>query len=99
MPNSNGRFMRAPFRFRRAVRGNAPQYTLRRVRRPGILAALALLALALAAPLAAHDIPRDVVVHAYLKPEGNRLRVTLRLPVVAMRDIPFPRRPDQSLDA
>ena len=63
-----------------------------------MIAAVALLALAPGVPLAAHDIPRDVVVHAFVKPEGNRLRVQLRMPVAALRDIPFPRHEDGSLD-
>jgi hypothetical protein len=55
-------------------------------------------ALAPAARLSAHDIPRDVVVHATVKPAGNHLRVTLRMPVSALRDLPFPRLADGSLD-
>jgi hypothetical protein len=74
---------------------NGRQYTLRGVRR-------LLLALALAAGAArlatAHDIPRDIVVHASVKPQGDRLQVMLRLPVEAIRDIPFPRLADGSLD-
>ena len=76
----------------------APVYT-RGVSRLVLTAVIALLATTTAGRLAAHDIPRDVVVHAFLKPEGNRLRVLLRMPVEAMRDIQFPRRPDHSLDA
>lgn len=59
---------------------------------------MALLALARGVPLAGHDIPRDVVVHAVVTPEGSRLRVHLRMPVAALRDIPFPRHEDGSLD-
>lgn len=61
-------------------------------------AALAL-ALSYGARMAAHDIPRDIVVHATVKPQGRLLRVTLRMPLEALRDIPFPRQPDGSLDA
>ncbi len=61
-------------------------------------AALAL-ALSFGARMAAHDIPRDIVVHATVKPQGRLLRVTLRMPLEALRDIPFPRQPDGSLDA
>lgn len=78
---------------------NARQYTLRRVTRRGLFAALALCALAATARLAAHDIPRDIVVHAAVRPEGQQLRVTLRMPIEAIRDTTLPRRPDGSLDA
>lgn len=40
--------------------------------------------------LAAHDIPADVTVHAFLKPEAQRMRVLIRVPLRAMRDIEFP---------
>ena len=76
----------------------ARQYTLCRVTRRGLLAVISLLALTAAARPRAHDIPRDVVVHAVVKPQGQQMRVTLRLPVEALRDIPLPRRPDHSLD-
>lgn len=68
------------------------------MRRPALIAALAWLALADIAPVAAHDIPRDIVVHAVVTPESGRLRVQLRMPVAALRDIPFPRLDDGSLD-
>ena len=42
----------------------------------------------------AHEIPATVVVHAFAKPEGQRLRLLLRVPLVSMRDFNFPRRPD-----
>ena len=40
----------------------------------------------------AHDIPQSVAVHAFVKPDGNRLRVAIRVPLGAMRDIQFPER-------
>jgi HupE/UreJ protein len=56
---------------------------------------VAALALALAIVLwparpAAHDIPQDVLVQMFVKPEGSRLRLLLRVPLGAMRDINFP---------
>jgi len=54
------------------------------------LAALALVTLAREA--AAHDIPNDVTIQAFLKPEGQRLRLLLRVPMKAMRDVVFPER-------
>ena len=56
------------------------------------------LALALPAIASAHDIPADVTVHAYLKPEGTRLHVLVRVPLRAMRDVDFPTRANGSLD-
>jgi hypothetical protein len=44
------------------------------------------------APLWAHDIAGDVKVQAYVKPEAQTLRVVMRVPLKAMRDIEFPRR-------
>ena len=40
----------------------------------------------------AHEIPTDVVVHAWLKPEPDRLNLLVRVPLEAMRDIQFPQR-------
>jgi HupE/UreJ protein len=45
----------------------------------------------MAAP-AAHDIPADVLVQMLIKPEANRLRVVVRVPLGSMRDIEFPQR-------
>jgi hypothetical protein len=39
---------------------------------------------------AAHDIPADVLIQMFLKPEGQRLRLLLRVPLGAMRDVDFP---------
>lgn len=40
----------------------------------------------------AHDVPRDVTVTVYLKPEGGKLTMLVRAPLEAMRDIEFPQR-------
>ena len=42
---------------------------------------------------AAHDIPASVLVQAFAKPEGTRLTVLLRVPLVSMRDFNFPAHP------
>jgi hypothetical protein len=53
---------------------------------------VALLILALFAALpGAHDIPNDVTVQAFLKPEGQRLRLLMRVPLQAMRDMDYPK--------
>ena len=53
------------------------------------LAAFALLLSAL--PAAAHDIPGEVRVHAFAKPEGDRLHVLLRLPLTLLLNIDLPK--------
>jgi hypothetical protein len=47
---------------------------------------------------ATHEIPVDVTVHAFLKPDSQQLRVLVRLPLRAMRDIEFPTRGPGFLD-
>ena len=54
--------------------------------------------LLLAAPAAAHDIPASVVVQAFVRPHGQQLRVLVRAPLGAMRDVEFPVRGDGLLD-
>ncbi len=46
----------------------------------------------------AHDIPNDVTVQAFLKPEGQRLRLLVRAPMKAMRDVEFPQKGPGYLD-
>jgi hypothetical protein len=40
----------------------------------------------------AHDIPADITIQAFLKPEGRQLHFLVRVPLKAMRDIEFPKR-------
>ena len=46
----------------------------------------------------AHDIPADITIHAFFKPEGQHLRFLVRVPLKAMRDIEFPKRGPGYLD-
>ncbi len=46
----------------------------------------------------AHDIPADITIHAFLKPEEQRLRLLVRVPMKAMVDIEFPKRGPGYLD-
>ncbi len=39
-----------------------------------------------------------MTVHAFLRPEGQRLRLLVRAPIAAMRDILFPTRDENNLD-
>jgi hypothetical protein len=60
--------------------------------------------LAIALPMAqphglrAHEIPSDVILQAFLRPDGDRLRLLVRAPLGAMRDIQFPTRDQTHLD-
>jgi hypothetical protein len=47
---------------------------------------------------AAHEIPTDVLVQAFLKPEGRQLRLLVRVPLIAMRDVDVPTRGPGFLD-
>ena len=49
-------------------------------------------------PVSTHDIPNDVTVQAFVKPEGPRLQLIVRVPLRAMRDIDFPKRGAGNLD-
>src|SRR5579871_4652199 len=56
------------------------------------------LALLCLAPAFAHDIPNDVTVQLFFKPEGQTLRVLVRAPMRAMRDTVFPELPGGFMD-
>lgn len=49
-------------------------------------------------PAAAHEIPSRVTVLAFIRPEGRVLRVAVRAPLEAMRDLEFPLKGDGFLD-
>jgi len=55
-------------------------------------------ALLLTLACSAHDILNDVTVQAFLKPEGQRLDLLVRVPLKAMRDMDFPERGPGYLD-
>ena len=61
---------------------------------PLLVPALVAVALLIqAATPTAHDIPSSVLVQAFAKPEGTRLTMLLRVPLVSMRDFNFPAHP------
>jgi hypothetical protein len=69
------------------------------MRRSLVTAALAILLVAgLTTAGAAHEIPKSVTVHAFVKPETDRLRVIVRVPLTAMRDMQWPETADGFLD-
>jgi len=46
----------------------------------------------------AHNIPNDVTVQAFFRPEGRHLRMIVRAPLKAMRDVEFPQLANGYLD-
>src|SRR5262245_24955165 len=56
-------------------------------------AALAVAISAIPGVSRAHDIPADVTIQAFLKPDGHRLRLLVRVPLEALRDLSVPTRP------
>lgn len=47
---------------------------------------------------AAHEIPNDVRIQAFVKPAGQRLQLLVRVPLAAMNEVDFPRRGPGYLD-
>src|SRR5688572_7385881 len=74
-------------RSRIAVRNNHPVVRIYTAAVVCIVAALVVLGSA----LQAHDIPTDVTIHAFIKPEGPRLRLLMRVPLGAIVDVDYPR--------
>src|SRR6185295_3938943 len=69
---------------------------LMRVRRAALI--VLLLSMAAASPKA-HDIPADVTVKVFVKPEGPLLRYLVRMPMASINDIDWPlRKEDGTLD-
>ena len=50
-----------------------------------------LLALTMQAALFAHDIPDEIVVQSYVRPQQNQLQVLLRIPLLAITDANLPK--------
>ena len=57
---------------------------------PRVVIALAAAVLLLPSGSPAHEIPNDITIQAFVKPGGQRLRVLVRVPLRAMRDMEFP---------
>jgi hypothetical protein len=58
------------------------------------LAVVAVLLATLAPGLRAHEVPNEVSVFGFVRPEGNTLRVLLRAPLKSMRDVDVPLQPN-----
>ncbi len=48
--------------------------------------------------VSAHEIPADVTVRAYVKPDGDTLRMIVRVPLESFRDVIIPTRNEVYLD-
>ena len=70
---------------------DAKVYYSRVSKRPGSFVALLALLWFSGAAVSGHDIPADVTVQTLLKPEGPRLRLLVRVPLQAMRDMDYPK--------
>ena len=64
-----------------------------KIRQPLVfrMLAAAVFALTLHAPIGAHDIPDEIVLQTYVKPEDGRLQVLLRVPLIAIADANLPK--------
>jgi HupE / UreJ protein len=63
-----------------------------------VVALVTAIVLFLPLSLSAHDIPTDVTVQMFVKPQGQHLVLLVRVPLRAMRDIDFPKRGPGNLD-
>ena len=62
------------------------------------LAVVALCILGTARALQAHEVPQRVAVRAFVQRDGRALRMLVRVPLEAIRDVDFPLHDDGSLD-
>jgi hypothetical protein len=70
-----------------------------RLSRAAACATLALAAVSFGTvPVLAHDIPRDVTVQAFAKPDRDTFTLLVRVPLKAITDIEFPRRERDYVD-
>ena len=56
---------------------------------------VAALILMLQSTTVAHEIPADLTIQILLKPDGQRLRMIVRVPLTALRDTQYPMRPPE----
>src|SRR4026207_1918872 len=78
-----------------------PAIPVSSIQRGKLLSRLALAAalIALLAPrIAAHEVPNEVSVFGFVRPEGKTLRLLIRAPLKSMRDIDIPTQPNNYLD-
>jgi hypothetical protein len=63
-----------------------------------LFAAVAAAILTVSTVTSAHDVPDDVLLQAFLRPEAGRVRLLVRVPLAAMRDVDVPTRERGELD-
>jgi hypothetical protein len=73
-----------------------PSYSVARYVRRAALGC-ALLAIS-AGGLVAHEVPSNVAVQIYVHPDGSKLRLLIRAPLAAMRDLDWPQKGPGYLD-
>jgi len=61
-------------------------------------AIIAVLVAALGCGAAAHDVPADIRINAFVKPTGNRLELLIRVPFAALVEAEFPLRGQGFID-
>jgi hypothetical protein len=66
--------------------------------RRACLSSIAILTLLAVTGSSAHEIPNEVTIRTFLKPEGQRLTLVVRAPLKAMRDMRVPERDGGFLD-
>ena len=66
--------------------------------RRGLGAFATTLACVVAWSAGAHDIPTDVKINAFIKPDGHTLELLIRVPLAAMIEVDFPTRGPGYLD-
>ena len=62
------------------------------------LVVTAALLAALAPRIGAHEVPNEVTVFGFVRPQGNTLRLLIRAPMKSMRDVDVPTLPNGYLD-
>ena len=62
------------------------------------LAVVTVLLVALAPAVTAHEVPNEVSVFGFVRPEGRTLRLLIRAPLKSMRDVDIPTQPNGYLD-
>lgn len=46
----------------------------------------------------AHDVPNEIIIRGFVKPEGNRLKVAMRVPLILLSQMDLPKRGPGYLD-
>ena len=64
----------------------------------GAVLALAALITTFCFSAAAHDVPADIRINAFVRPEGSRLTLLIRVPLAAMTEAEFPLRGQGYID-